>query len=149
MFFQIIITAHNLLRWLVLGGAVWALFRAYRGWLGQRSYTAGDRQSGLVFSILYDLQVTLGIVLALTSPLVKVAFADLGNAMSVDTLRFIVAEHIPFMLVAAVVIHMTSSFAKKAEDDRKRFQWEALGYTLAVLLTVLAIPWSRPLLRFG
>ena len=64
MFFQVLITAHNILRWLVLAAAAWALVRAYRGWLGQRTYTASDRQSGLIFSILYDLQVTLGILLA-------------------------------------------------------------------------------------
>ena len=149
MFFQVLITAHNLLRWLVLATAVWALFRAYRGWQGQRSYTGSDRQSGLIFSILYDLQVTLGILLAISSPLVQVAFANLGNAMGVDTLRFIVAEHIPFALVAAGIIHVSISFAKKAGDDRTRFRWEALGFTLALLITILAIPWSRPLLRLG
>ncbi len=149
MFFQVLITAHSLLRWLVLAAAVWALFRAYRGWLGERPYTANDQQSGLIFSILYDLQITLGILLAISSPLVQVAFADLGNAMGVDTLRFIVAEHIPLMLVAAVVVHVSSSFAKKAADDRTRFRWEALGFTLALLITILAIPWSRPLLRLG
>jgi hypothetical protein len=149
MFFQVLITAHNLLRWLVLAAAAWALFSAYRGWLGKRTYTPSDRQPGLIFSILYDLQVTLGILLAITSPLVQVAFADLGKAMGVDTLRFIVAEHIPFMLIAAAIIHVASSRAKKAGDDQMRFRWEALGFTLAVLITIVAIPWSRPLLRFG
>ena len=149
MFFQVLITAHNILRWLVLAAAAWALIRAYRGWLGQRTYTASDRQSGLVFSILYDLQVALGILLAITSPLVQAAFANLGNAMSVATLRFFVVEHIPLMLIAAAIIHVASARAKKAADDRMRFRWEALGFTLALLITILAIPWSRPLLRFG
>jgi hypothetical protein len=149
MFFRILITAHNLLRWVVLLAAVWALLRAYWGWIGRRPYTAGDRQSGLFFSVFLDLQVVLGIILAILSPYVRLAFTNFGNAMKDESLRLIVIEHIPLMLAAVVIVHIASSWSKKAAEDLTKHRRAALGFTLAVALVIFAIPWWRPLLRLG
>jgi len=149
MFFRILLTAHNLLRWGVLIAAAWALLRAYWGWFGNRAYNPVDRQSGLLFSILFDLQVTLGIILAVLSPLVRVALANFGNAMKDASLRFIMVEHIPLMLLAVIIVHVTSSWSKKAPDDAGKHRRTALGFTLALVMVVIAIPWWRPLLRVG
>jgi hypothetical protein len=149
MFFRILITAHNLLRWVVLLTAAWALLRAYWGWLGRRPYTPVDRQSGLFFSIFLDLQVMLGIILAILSPYVRLAFANFGNAMKDEALRFILIEHIPLMIVAAAIVHIVSNWSKRAIEDLDKHRRVALGFTLAVALIVFAIPWWRPLLRLG
>lgn len=149
MFFRIIITAHNLLRWVVLLIAAWALLRAYWGWLGRRPYTSADRQSGLFFSIFLDLQVTLGVILALLSPYVRLALANFGNAMKDDSVRFILIEHIPLMIVAVVIVHAAGGWSKKAAQDLDKHRRAALGFTLAVALIVFAIPWWRPLLPLG
>jgi hypothetical protein len=117
MFFRILITAHNLLRWVVLLAAIWALLRAYLGWLGRRPYTPMDKQSGIFFSIFLDLQVTLGIILAILSPYVRLAAANFGNALQDESLRFILVQHIPLMLIAVAIVHMVSSWSKKAVED--------------------------------
>jgi len=149
MFFRILITAHNLLRWGVLIAAAWAILRAYWGWFGRRAFNPVDRQSGLLFSIIFDLQVTLGIILAILSPLVRVSLANFGNAMRDASLRFIMIEHIPLMLLAVIIVHITSSWSKKAPDDAGKHRRAALGFTLALVMVVIAIPWWRPLLRIG
>ncbi|MFN2147826.1 MAG: hypothetical protein ACK2T2_05495 [Anaerolineales bacterium] len=149
MVFRILITAHNLMRWAVLIAAAWALLRAYWGWLGRRLYTPVDKQSGLFFTIFLDLQVALGIILAVLSPYVQLAFANFGNAMKDAGLRFIVIEHIPIMLVAVVIGHLTSSWSKKAPEDAIKHRRAALGFTLVLALIIFAIPWWRPLLRLG
>ena len=149
MFFRILITAHNLLRWAVLLAAAWALLRAYLGWLGRRPYIPMDRQSGMFFSIFLDLQVTLGIILAILSPYMRLAVANFGNAMQDESLRFILVEHIPLMLIAAAMVHIFSSWSKKAVEDFDKHRRAAFGFTLAVAIIIFAIPWWRPLLRLG
>ena len=149
MFFRILITAHNLMRWAVLLAAVWALLRAYWGWFGRRPYTPVDKQSDLFFSIFLDLQVTFGIILAVLSPYIRLAFANFANAMKDEGLRFIVIEHIPIMLAAVIVTHLASNWSKKASEDVLKHRRAALGFTLAIALIIFAIPWWRPLLRLG
>lgn len=51
---------HSLLRGVVLLLAGWALFGSYSGWVRGRPWSGLDRQAGLVFSIVFDIQVLLG-----------------------------------------------------------------------------------------
>lgn len=138
---------HNLVRWLVIVGAAWTLGRAYRGWLGRRDWTSADRQAGLLFSIAYDVQVFLGLVLTILSPLVRAAISDIGAAMRVEDLRWVLVEHLPLMILSLVVVHITSVRARRASEDTVKHRLAALGYSLALVLALVAIPWGRPLLR--
>jgi hypothetical protein len=144
--YPVILAAHNIVRWLVLLASVWALYRAYGGWLRGRAWTPADRRAGFLFTTALDLQVLLGLMLAAVSPLIQAALATPRAIMSTDTLRFFVAEHIPPMIVAAVVVHITSAVARRAPEDSLRLRRSALGYSLALLMVVLAVPWWRPLL---
>jgi hypothetical protein len=78
---------------------------------------------------------------------VQVAIANLGNAMQVPELRFIVFEHIPIMIVSLVIIHIVRARAGKLETSVAKHRLLAIGFSIAIVLTVVAIPWSRPLLR--
>lgn len=147
MFYRLMLSAHNLTRWLVVLGAVWALARAYRGWLGNRAWAEADRRAGLAFSIVYDVQMLLGLVLAFVSPLIQAALADLSAAMKVPQLRFIVVEHIPLLLVGLVIVHVTGSQVKRAQDERSKHRRAAIGYSAAMLALLIAIPWWQPLIR--
>jgi hypothetical protein len=138
---------HNLIRWLVILAAAWAIFRAYLGWLGKRVWTPRDRQAGMLFSIAYDVQLLFGIVLAFISPLVRTALRDFGAAIRVEDLRIIVVEHIPLMLISLVIVHATSMIARRASDHTAKHRISALGYSLATLIVLIAIPWGKPLLR--
>jgi hypothetical protein len=145
--YPLLLFLHNLFRWLLILGAIWALGRAYRGWLGRRNWTSRDRQAGLFFSIAYDLQVLVGLVLTFLSPLVSTALSDLGAAMRVDDLRWILVEHGPLMVISLIIVHVVSALARRAESDTAKHRLAALGYSLALVVALVAIPWSRPLLR--
>lgn len=145
--YPILLFLHNLVRWLVILGALWTLGRAYRGWLDRRSWTSRDRQAGLLFSIAYDLQVLLGLVLTFLSPLVRTAFSNLGAAMRVEDLRWILVEHVPLMILSLIIVHVVSALARRASSDTAKHRLAALGYSLALVVVLVAIPWSRPLLR--
>lgn len=145
--YTVVLFIHNLLRWFVLIAAAWSLFRAWRGWLGKRAWENADRLAGIFFSIAVDVQLALGLVLLFVSPLAKSFFMDSAAAMKVSDIRFFAVEHVPLMVISAVIVHVVSAIAGRAHGDIEKFRRAALGQTLAVLLILVAIPWWRPLLR--
>jgi len=137
---------HNLLRWVVLFLAAWALFRGYSGWMRDRPWSGLDRQAGLVFSIVFDIQILLGLFLAFISPLVQNVLVGVGAAMQAPHSRFFLIEHVPLMLLALILVHLGSSRSRNAPDDHTKHRRAAVMYTLGTLATGVAIPWWRALL---
>ena len=144
--FNIALGVHNVLRWVVLVLAIWALFRYFRGWLGRRGWEPQDRLAGRLLTVGFDLQLLLGLFLSVTSPLIQAAVRDMSTIGESDVIRFFATEHIPVMFVAWILVHVTSVLAKRAEDDVKQHQRAAIGYSVAVAMVVLSTPWFRPLL---
>ena len=64
MFYTIMLTLHNLWRWVVVLTVAWALLRAWSGWLGKRPWTKTDHQAGMFFTISLDVQLLGGLILA-------------------------------------------------------------------------------------
>lgn len=138
---------HNLMRWVVLALGLWALGRAYVGWARAAVWSPMDRKAGLFFTIAFDIQFLIGLLLYFAfSPLTQAALADFTGAMGSADLRFFALDHPVEMLVAVVLAHVGSVLSRKAPDDRARHRWAAVFYTLSLAAVVLAIPWSRPLL---
>ncbi|MGB9799283.1 MAG: hypothetical protein ACPLUL_04200 [Thermanaerothrix sp.] len=152
----ILLSLHNLTRWavLILGGV--AFVRSMGGWIGHRPFTPGDGRAGMLFTLAFDLQILLGLILYLTRGWGSVLIGDLGAAMREAALRFFAVEHIFLMLIALGIAHMARTLSKKAPTDAQKHRRAALGFGLALLLTLAAIPWpflaqnARPWLRlFG
>lgn len=129
---------HNLIRWAVVLLGVIAIVVA----LGGRRWTPQQNSLGRWFSLAFDVQVLIGIILLFVSPLAKSAFADFGAAMSDSALRRIVIEHPVLMIVAAVLVHIGVSRGRKTDSPRTA----AIFYLLAALVVAYAIPWNRPLI---
>lgn len=144
--YEIVLALHNVLRWLVVAAAIWALYRGYRGWLSSGEWSARDRLSGLLFTIAIDVQLLVGLFLAALSPVVRAALRDMGTIGSSEMVRFFVTEHIPVMIAAWLIVHLAAVFARRADSDLSRHKRAALGYSLAVGLVLVATPWWRPLL---
>jgi hypothetical protein len=145
--YPVLLSLHNWLRWVALALLAWALIRSWFGWLRRRAWTPADRRAGLLLTIGLDLQLLIGVGLAVVSPLIRAALADVGAAMAADELRFFLAEHLPVMLVAVVLGHVASIASRKAPDDTARHRRAALWLSLTALTILVAIPWWRPLLR--
>jgi uncharacterized membrane protein YoaK (UPF0700 family) len=144
---RIVLGIHNIFRWLVLAGAVYAIYRMARGMITKIEWTDADRKSGLVFMILIDIQLLLGLILYFVfSPLIKTFFANFSTAMQDSTLRFWGIEHIGLMVVVAVMAHLGAGVAKKQISDADKFKRSTIFFVLVVLLLLAGIPWFRPLL---
>ncbi len=150
-FWTIIRDIHNIVRWLVVLAGVWALVAAVLGLVSGRRYRGPDRTPGLVFVSALDLQLVLGIVLYVLSPLVRSAMqAGMGEAMRSADLRFFLVEHALMMVLAVVAGHIGYSLSKReSRTDRARFTGAAILYAVALALIFFATPWGRPLLPWG
>lgn len=148
MAYTVVLVLHNLWRWLVVLAAIYATARAWFGWLGKRPWTMTDQRAGTLFGISLDIQLLLGLILAIISPLMQAAYQDLAGLAMQAPFRTFLMEHMPIMFVALILVHVGSAAARKGADDGARHRRAALWFSVAVLLIAVAIPWSRPLFRF-
>ncbi len=148
--YTIVLSLHNLVRWIVIILAVLALFRAFSGLISKREWTDTDRKTGVFFSSALDAQLLLGLLLYFfLSPVTKLALANFGAAMVNPEVRFFSLEHILYMFVAIILVHIGSVISRRASPDAAKFRYAAIFYTAAVVIILIAIPWSRPLIRLG
>ena len=148
--YPVVLFLHSWVRWIVVISAAVAVVRAFYGWLGKKSWARLDDQLGLLFSTSLDVQMLLGLILYFfLSPITQAAFKNLGAVMSDATLRFFTLEHLLYMLVAVVLGHVGRALSKKATEPVAKHRMAAILFGLATLAILLAIPWSRPLFRFG
>ena len=145
--YELVLILHNVLRWLVLGAALWVMVVSLQG-LQTQQYTASSRTAGRVFVSALDTMLLLGLILMLISPVVRAAFADFGGAMGQRDLRFFAMEHWLLMIVAVVLAHVGSTRVKKAVEASAKHRQALIWYGLSLVLILFAIPWWRPLLRF-
>lgn len=144
--YEVLKGVHNILRWVVLAGGAYALVLALKGLFSGGAWQKRDRLAGVVFTAALGLQLIVGLILYVVSPLTRAAMQDMGAAMQNDTLRFFAVEHMTAMIAAVVIAQVGYSVGKRAGSDRAKFAWNAAGYGIAMLLVLSLIPWWRPLL---
>lgn len=144
--YPLVLSLHNIIRWVALVLGILAAVRAFLGWFGKREWTAGDRKAGMNFTITMDLQLLLGLLLYFfLSPTTRSALQDFGAAMQVGDLRFAALEHPLYMLLAVIFAHIGSALSRKAEQSSAKFRSAAIWFGLSVLLIILGMPWSNRL----
>ena len=144
--YDFILTLHNITRWIVLIAGIVATVTAIIGWAKKKEWTATDNKMGLIYTISFDIQLLLGLMLYLwLSPITQAAFKDFGAAMSNKDLRFYAVEHLSMMLLALILAHVGRVLSKKATGVKK-FMWAAIFFGISILLVLGSIPWDRPLL---
>ena len=134
---------HNIMRWVVVLTAVAAIVMAWAGVFNRSTWTKPNANVGRLFSISFDVQVLIGILLyAWLSPITTTAFSNMGAVMSNSAQRFFVVEHLLLMVVAAVLVHIGVARGRKTNATLQ----PAIFYTVALIAVIAAIPWDRALL---
>ncbi len=134
-----LLVLHNIMRWVVVVLAIYALVRMYKGLFGKGEFLESDRKSLSWFAISMDIQLLLGLVLYI------------GGQWWQNSIRFFAMEHIGIMIVAVVLAHLAVILSKRAQESAGKFKRGAIYATLAVLAVLVGIPWpffsyGRPLL---
>lgn len=138
---------HSLVRWIMLILLVMTVLRAYNGWKSNRTFTPGDKKLTLFTLIFSHVQLLIGFLLYMVSPIVQSALADMGAAMKDKMLRFWAVEHIMTMIIAIIIITVGHALAKRASNDTQRFKRIFTYFLAGLILILITIPW--PFLKSG
>lgn len=134
--YPMLLVVHSWLRWIVLLAGLWAVVSAARGLGG-----AGLGKKGLPFLITADLQLVVGLLLYMTSPITGQAMGDMGAAMKDPVARFWAVEHATGMVLGLVALHVGYALAKRGADPAAGAKKGLIGFGLALLAFLLATPW--------
>ncbi len=132
---------HSLLRWILLLLLITVVIKALQGRSGGKTFEPGDRKLSLFTLISAHLQLVLGAFLYMVSPTVQQALQNMGATMKDGINRFWAVEHITMMILSIALITIGHIKAKKATTDQDKFKAQALYFTIALLLILVAIPW--------
>jgi len=113
---------HGDIRWLVAIVAAAVVIKFLIGWLGKKQYAPLDKTLLLVYTILMDINVLLGLIL-------------LFFAGGFSGARL---EHATTMILAAIAAHMTAVW-RKSTDSSTKYRNQLLMVALSLLLVVMGV----------
>jgi len=146
---ELTLILHSTWRWAVIFTLAVVLLDGLLALSGHPPDRAASRKRFKLLVVAMDVQFLVGILVYAQSPLVRLAWQNLGNTMKNRELRIFVLEHPVLMTAALVLTHLTQMVARRAPGPRGE-QVRTLGMvTLIAGLVALALPWTRPLLRLG
>jgi len=151
--YQTLLALHSLLRWFVLASLLLAIYRAYKGWLINKSFSKFDNLVRQVAATVAHIQLCIGLWLYFISPIIDYFLHNYKEAVQQRQIRFFGMEHSVMMLTAIIIIAIGSLKTKHKSNDKEKFKTMALWFTVALLIILLSIPWtfspfaSRPLFR--
>jgi uncharacterized membrane protein len=150
---QTFLIIHDLLRWLVLIFAVWAVISAISGLSSKREYVSSDKKSGFFFMLSVDIQLLIGLILYFVGPWFS-NLKHMGDIMKDSNARFFTMEHALMMIIAWILVHVGVVAVRKATTSRMKFKRSLIYFGIALVLILVAIPWpfreaiARPLFRY-
>ena len=119
---SMLMTIHGELRWLVALMAVIVIVKFLIGWLGKRTYAPIDRTLLMIFTILLDINVLLGLILLF-----------FGGGFSGPRL-----EHATTMILAVIAAHMSAVWRNTADSSIK-YRNQMLMVLLSLLLVIFGV----------
>src|SRR5215210_7726072 len=125
---------HSILRWIVLVAGITAIIRAIRGRAGSLPWSAFDDRLGLGFIASVDLQLLVGLVLFLYSPITVLGRHELEIMMGSRILRFFTLEHPLMMTIATVIAHVARVRIRRRAQPRDRHHQAVVWFGLAILI---------------
>ncbi len=142
--YEILLDLHNILRWGVLLGGLYAITKSVLGVMHNRAFTAAENRSHIIFVMFCHTQLLLGLILYFVSPVVDAALSQgMGAAMKDATMRFVAVEHIATMVIAIVLIQVGRSLSKKAVDAASKHRKALIFFSIGFLLILSRIPWNK------
>lgn len=131
--YDILRSAHSGWRYIVLILLVLAVVKAVSGWLGNKTYTKGDKSLNLFTLISAHIQLLIGLVLYFMGGWYKM------NATGDAAVRYFKMEHISMMILAIILITIGYSRSKKLIAGVAKHRAISIFFGLALMIIVVAI----------
>lgn len=130
---------HSILAYILLVALLFSIVYVFIQFVKKGSFTEKVRKISLIGFIAAHLQLLIGLVLYVVSPVGLSLFS--AEAMGDSISRLYIIEHPLTMIIGIVLITVGYVKAKKPGDDARRFKTIIIFYTLGLLLILLRIPW--------
>lgn len=134
--YDILVSSHSGMRWLVLLFLIITCIMALTKWLSKSEWTKGLGTMALITLIVTHIQLIIGVILYFVSPRFTFSAASMKN----DIARFFMVEHSLLMLVAIALITIGYSVSKKKTGIAK-VKNLAIYYLIALIIILVMIPW--------
>ncbi|QSW89722.1 hypothetical protein J0383_02645 [Flavobacterium endoglycinae] len=150
---QSILICHSFMRWLVLLSLLYSIYRAYKGYFFQLSFTKTDNLIRHWTATIAHIQLLFGILVYVQSPIVKYFWRNFKDGIQNLDMAFFGLIHIVLMLAAVIFITIGSALAKRKLSDGQKFKTMLIWFTIALIIIFIAIPWpfsplaNRPYIR--
>ncbi|MBK7226818.1 MAG: hypothetical protein IPH96_15940 [Saprospiraceae bacterium] len=132
--------AHSGIAYLLLLPLVLIVLFAAYSFFTKQAFTDRHKKFALVGLIVTHLQILLGLIIYFISPLGMSNFS--GESMKSSTMRLYILEHPLMMIIAAVLITIGYSRAKRLIVDSSRHKAILIFYGIALIFILSRIPWS-------
>lgn len=149
----IFLTIHSLFRWFVLTSLLFAIYRSYKGWFTDKSFSKFDNTVRHTTATIAHIQLIVGLWLYFISPIIDYFLHNYKDAVKVGEIRFFGMEHSLMMLISIIIITIGSVKVKHKRTDKEKFRTMAIWFTIGLLIILISIPWtfsplsSRPYFR--
>jgi len=151
--YSTVLALHSLVRWFVLIGLLFSIFRAYSGWLSKRCFSRFDNSVRHWTATIAHIQLVFGLWLYFISPITDYFLHFYKDAVHEREIRFFGMEHSIMMIMAIIIITVGSAKTKRQQTDNEKFKTMAIWFTIGLLIILISIPWrfsplvSRPYFR--
>ncbi len=138
---QGILGLHSLLRWAII---ILLIINISRSLLHHNAYSPKDRSWNLRLVIITHITLLVGLYQYFFGPKGMALLKAFGMkaVMKDSQLRFWVIEHLMGMVIAIVLITITSSISKlPIENDAKKHRKLCWFYTIALFIIIASVPW--------
>src|SRR4030095_11235105 len=116
--YSFLIVAHSLFRWLVLLSLLFAVYRAYVGWLTNKIFTPRENSIRNFAATITNIKFLIGLWLYFKSPIVDYFWDNFKTAVHERDIRFFGMEHITMMFIAVAIVNTGSSLVKRRRTDK-------------------------------
>ncbi len=151
--YQVLLPLHSLFRWLLVAGVIFSMGRSVWALYAKTGYQPIDRILRSATSGISHVQLIIGLILYVKSPLVTYLRSNPQEALAYMDVAFFGIFHLASMVLAILLITIGAAKAKRAPSDREKYLQVLRWFGLAVLLILVAIPWpfspyaARPYFR--
>lgn len=151
--YPVVLAFHSLIRWFVLISLLYAIYRAYKGWLSKKTFSRHDNLVRHWTATIAHIQLVIGFLLYFISPIVDYFLHNYREAVHLREIRFFGMEHSLMMFIAIILITIGSAKARRQRTDKEKFKTIAVWFSIALLVILTSIPWtfsplvSRPYFR--
>lgn len=151
--YQTLTFYHTLFRWFVLLSLVYAIYRAYKGYILESRFTKTDNIVRHWTATIAHIQLMIGMVLYFKSPVVTYFWTNFKSTIGYKDISFFGLFHGSLMLIAIVLVTIGSAKSKRKQTDKEKFKTMLVWFSIALMIILIAIPWpfspfaNRPYFR--